>query len=267
MRRLLFLILLLSLLMLPAYATENNDFFNLHASECVYDGRDYLVNDPHGYLSVLEAPYGRVQDNLLNEQSVTVYALYTDSTGALWAQLRYTMVSRGIAFSEVEGAYIGWAPLASLSRDMDKDDFLLRYGDEFVNRPMRFRPSEYPDTTLWAYPGAEQPSGYLRWYIHESDTLLSFPAWWQDAEGKRWALWEDHFICLSDPERLVGASMADSRTFYPAVALDELPIVVEAPVIVERPSPLPYYLMAVSAVLVVLAIVVRKFTNTDIERK
>ena len=267
MKRLLCSFLLFSLLLLPVSATENNEFFNLHAAECRYDGRAYLVNDPKGYLSVLDAPDGTVQDQLSNEQDLIVYGIYTDSSGTLWAQLRYTILSRGVALSEVEGQYIGWAPLSSLYRAVDREDFLALHEAEFVNRPMRFRPDDYPDTTLWASPLAEKPCGYLRWFVHEDDTLLSFPAWWEDSAGQRWALWDDYFICLSDPQRATGSASADFAVFYPSVSPEALPLVVAAPTIPRRPSLLPYYLMGVSAVLIALSLVLRKFTNNSIERK
>ena len=266
MKRLTFFLLILSLLLLPVYATENNEFFNLHAADCVYDGREYLVNDPKGYLSVLDAPDGKVQDHLFNEQSLIVYGIYTDASGTSWAELRYTILTRGAALSEVEGQYIGWAPLSSLYRAMDASDFLALHEEEFVNRPMRFRNADYPDTTLWASPLAEKPCGYLRWYVHEEDTLLSFPAWWEDSDGQRWALWDDAFICLTDPQR-TAPTAPDATVFYPSVSPDALPLVVEEPVIPERPSLLPYYLIGISLVLTALSLVLRKFTNNQNERK
>ena len=267
MKRLLSFLLVLLLATLPVFATENNAFFNLHAAECAYDGREYLVNDPKGYLSVLDAPGGKVQDYFYNEQTVTVFALYPDPSGSLWAQLRYTMLSRGFALSAVEGQYIGWAPLTSLYRSMDREDFLALHEAEFVNRPMRFRPTEYPDAVLWSYPGAEKPCGYLRWFVHDESQLLSFPAWWQDPQGDIWALWEEYFLCLSHPERSQPSLDGDLPVLYPSVLPDALPLVVQEPVIPARPSPLPYYFMAVAAVLAALSFVLRKFTYTDKERK
>lgn len=259
MKKLLSLLLLLTALLLPVCATENNEFFNLHAHECVYDGREYVLNDPQGYLTVWDAPGGREQHYLLNEQTMTVFGIYTDPAGARWAQLRYSELSHGIAISGVDEQYIGWASLSSFYREMDGRDFLDRYRDEFVNRPLRLRLTDHPDTTLWSYPGAEEPNGYLRWYVRDGDALLSFPAWWADSEGKRWALWEDSFLCLDEPERIVGAGIEPQTVFYPSVSPDALPFVVEQAELPERPSPLPYYLMAVAGVLLALAFVIRKF--------
>lgn len=267
MRRCFSLFLFFFLLILPVSATENNDFFNLHSDECVYDGREYRLNDPAGYLTVWDAPGGKAQHYLFNEQSMIVFALYTDPTGSQWAQLRYSEPLRGFALSGVDEQYIGWASFSSFYRQPDVIDFLALYADSFVERPLRLRLTDYPDTTVWVHPGAERNCGYLRWFISDEDALLSFPSWWKDSEGKRWALWGNHFVCLDDPERTSGVDMGLHTVFYPAVSAEELPFVVEQIEPSEPPSPLPYILLAVAFVLLALAFVLRKFTNTQTERK
>lgn len=265
MKRLILLALVFLLLILPVHATENNEFFNLHASECVYDGRVYLLNDPNGYAAIMDAPGGKVQDYFFNEQNVTVYGVYTDSTQVQWAQLRYTPLDRGIVRSEIEGRYIGWVPFSSLYRDSDASDFLTFHEDEFVNRPLRFRLSEFPHTLLWPYPGASEPCGYLRWFVDDPDSLLSFPSWWQDSEGMRWVLWDNFFVCLDSPESPAGSSLPQNLVFYPSVTPDRLPMVLETPEVPERMNPLPFYLIGASLVLMSVAMFIRKTTN--IERK
>ncbi len=264
MKRFILFFALLVLLILPVCATENNAFFNLHAADCVYDGRAYLLNDPSGFIAVLDAPNGDVQHNLLNEQKMIVYGIYTDSTGSLWAQLRYSELSRGLAVSDTEGEYIGWAPLSSFYREPDKDDFLALHKDEFVNRPVRLRLSEHPDATLWAYPGAEQPSGYLRWYVRDNSALLSFPSWWEDGNGLRWGLWEDFFVCLDRPA-ITEAALGDGAVFYPAVSLERLPLPPEKAEEEQGSLLLPLLLLASALLLIALSFVIRN--NTYFERK
>ena len=256
MKRVFCFLLLAALLTLSVFATDNNDFFNDHAQECVYDGRDYSLNGPAGYVAVLDAPGGLTQDYLLNEQALTVFGVYRDASGALWAQLRYTPLGRGLAFSDVDGQRIGWASLSLLYRECDKEDFLADHAEEFVNRPLRLRLSTHPDTTLWVTPFSAEPCGYLRWYVSEEDALLSFPAWWRDAEGSRWALWEDSFICLDDPQRRENGFAAEQAVLYPAAAFDALPQVVEQPRPAEPVSYLPYYFLTGALVLGLLALII-----------
>lgn len=258
MKRLFFLFLLLPCLLSPVFATENNEFFNRHAEECVYDGRDYLLNHPSGYVTVLDAPNGQVQDYLLNEQTLTIFASYTDSTGSLWAQLRYSVISRGIAISDVEGDYIGWALLSSFYRPMNKSDFLTLHQHELVNRPLRLHLSRYPNATLWPYPGAIKPCGYLRWYVDDPYAEISFPTWWQDPAGYRWGIWDDYFVCLDLPSHMEAVYSADNTIFYPALPLDTLPLPNRKTSEEDSPSSLPYYLLAVALLLGASALYIRK---------
>lgn len=232
-RALLFVALSALCLRLPVTATDSNAFFNHHAGECAPDGGSYVLNGEYGYVAVLEAPRGEVQSYLCNEQTLTVFGVWTDNTGAAWAQLRYTPGQRGCADDDVDGDKIGWVRMNELYPIPSKRSFVTQHFSEFTSSMVRLTLSEEDFVGLWPYPGSGGQPQDLRWYIESEDATLDFSRCWVDSFSRRWGAVHlegaDGFVCLDDPalsENLL-PEITGERHCIPAASPDSLPRVIE----------------------------------------
>lgn len=191
-------------LSLGVSATDSNAFFNEHAEECAPDGGSYVLNGDPGYVTVLEAPRGDPQSYLCNEQTLTVYGVWTDNTGGAWAQLRYTPTQRGSASDGVNGQKIGWARMTELYPVEGKRRFVNEHFSEFTSSMVRLTVTEDSFVGLWPYPGSGGQPQDLRWYLPDGEGTLDFSRCWVDSCSRRWGAVQleeaDGFVCLDEPD-------------------------------------------------------------------
>lgn len=264
LRALLLMLFAVLALTVSVSATDSNAFFNAHAGECAPDGGSYILNGPQGYVSVLDAPDGAVQSRLCNEQTVTVYGIWSNGR-ARWAQLRYTPRARGIAKSDILGEKIGWLDMKELVRVYTKQDFIAEHYEEFEIYPVTLTVKKEEPVSLWPYPGSGGQHGELGWYLTADEAVLDFSHCWTDPLGNRWGAVSygeaDGFICLDELDlednRLPGA--AAEPVLIPAIAAELLPAIPEPEA--EHSSLLPYLALSIAAACISLSLLLRQRKN------
>lgn len=177
------------------------------------EGGTYCGNGEAGYVAMYETPGDEVPCRYwVNGEPAEDSAYYVDDLGNTW-----------LFFPEQQG----WARTDSLRRLWNKTDFVAAHLDEFVMEEVTLDTGEFEEITFWEYPGCGGTPALVSWYMREDeDTVLKFPAYWADGEGRRWGgytfLNADGFICLDEPE--LEENGPDMETVvYPPVGRDMLP--------------------------------------------
>lgn len=134
----------------PAFADvmwepQDNQFYEAHRGECVYNTRSYYANGGDGFITLWDAPGG----SLVKAQYENGELLWVGYTYKDWA-----LVNRWEDRTETTG----WVPLSELYLKYDHISFEEEYGDRFQDYSGEFADytprSEGELFWLWEYPHA-----------------------------------------------------------------------------------------------------------------
>lgn len=139
----LFLLVLLVSLVIPARAdliwTPDNLFYEKHAEECEYVGRQQYANGTEGFITLWSSPSRTtVTGQCENGVKLWLYYIYKD-----WGY--------------VHGTVEGWVPLSQLAQVYDGTSFAQEFGNSFTQYNGEFTGFSDDVTKLvcFTYPGAE----------------------------------------------------------------------------------------------------------------
>jgi len=190
------------LLLLPAVAAADvliepwdDDFYNSHRDECIYEGRSYYANGADGFVSFRAAP-GSARETLNIENGEALFVQFTYAyRGEYWGVVEVYESGRPVS---------GWAPMEQLALVYDARSFAADYGAEFYDYTGDYGAiTELSEVILWTWPG----SGEIHSHIDPSYFAESFfvDHAYTDAEGRVWGYigyWmgrRDAWVCLDAP--------------------------------------------------------------------
>ncbi|MCL2671846.1 MAG: hypothetical protein FWF10_07405 [Clostridiales bacterium] len=197
------LLILFGLLLLPAMARADvliepwdNDFYDSHRSDCVYEGRMYYANGTDGFVSFRSAP-GSARETLAVENGERLFIQFTYAyEGEYWGVTE--------VYNDNGRPTSGWAPMEQLALVYDSTAFASEYGSEFYTYSGDYDALAAPDEViLWTWPGSgEIHSRMDAGYFAEG---YEFEHAYTDAEGREWGYigyWmgrRNAWVCIDAP--------------------------------------------------------------------
>ena len=171
-----------------ALATSSNSFFDRHASDIIFLGRNFVADGEGGSVAVKKAP-GSAGEIYKIENGDIVFVQYSCLYGGNYWGFIYTIP--------------GWVRLDQMLVLYDNISFIEDHRDEFYSYEGTYDELEKTGGAIaWSWPG----SGAQLWINEGMDSggfMNSYT--WKDPEGREWGFapgyqgFSDSWVCLSDP--------------------------------------------------------------------
>jgi hypothetical protein len=185
----------------------NNNFFNAHEDECIYENRVYILNGPDGYVTLCHSPEGKAPlRNRPNGREYLVIWIWDGGDLGLWGLVNdYD--------EEYERVEEMWVPLKDTVLKYDAISFAEEHGSEFrhLETGEWLDLSGYGRLQLWPYPGAETPINAITWtgedgWLSAPPDPLYYETTYEDGDGLLWMNigylygYRNFWVCITDPE-------------------------------------------------------------------
>lgn len=174
----------------------DDDFYQKHRNECVYEHRSYTVNSAKGYITSYVSPISSAEiRDIENGEELYVYYTYIDRSNKKWGLITEDTRNPGIYNST------SWVRMDEVKLVYDHQEFCKDHESEFkpLDQYLENR-GEYVDVVLWSYPNSGVVTSSIRsfpmgsnmtyLYIDEYGRAWSYVYYYQCNRG---------WICLDDP--------------------------------------------------------------------
>lgn len=177
-----------------------SEYYEEHASECVYNNRSYTAEGPNGVVKVYVSPENAtVVDIMENGTKVYISFTYVDDDGIEW----------GVVENYSDESKTGWVPMDYMEVVYDYISFSQEYAASIVEEN-GVLPEEYAGQTVkfWAYPSAWIPTDVTM--PAEAADLPQYGKTFVDEKGLKWGYigyfygMKNMWVCLDNPVGTLG---------------------------------------------------------------